>query len=219
MFTSLAGRYDLLNSVLSQGQDRRWRRRAAQLTRARPGDRVLDVCTGTGRLAALLHRRVGPSGEVIGVDLTEAMLEVARKRYPDVGFLVGDACQLPFPDRSFTAVTMAFGLRNIQDRQLAVRELARILRPGGRAVILEFSQVHSLLRPGYAWYSRTLIPPIARLILGRDSAYRYLTESIAAFAPPEEVSMWLQVAGFSSISVHRMTGGIVAIHVGRRTSQ
>lgn len=216
MFTSLAGRYDLLNSVLSQGQDRRWRRRAAQLTRTRPGDRVLDVCSGTGRLAALLRRRVGPTGEVIGVDLTEAMLELARKRYPDVGFLLGDACQLPFPDRSFAAVTMAFGLRNIQDRQLAVREMVRVLLPGGRAVILEFSQVQPWLRPGYAWYSRHLIPPVARLILGRDSAYRYLTESIAAFAPPDEVAGWLRVAGFSSVSVHRMTGGIVAIHVARR---
>jgi len=215
MFSSLAVRYDLLNSVLSQGQDRRWRRRAAQLTRAQPGDRVLDVCSGTGALAALLWRRVGAQGEVIGVDLTEAMLEVAKARVPGVTFLVGDACQLPFPDRRFAAATMAFGLRNIKERRLALRELARVLRPGGRAVILEFSQVHPLLRTGYAWYSRYVIPPIARRILGRDSAYRYLTESIAAFVPPEVVSKWMWEAGFQSVRLHRMTAGVVTIHVGR----
>jgi len=219
MFTSLAGRYDLLNSVLSQGQDRRWRRRAAQLTRAQPGDRVLDVCAGTGALAAILRSRVAPGGEVIGVDLTEAMLQVARARVPGVSFVVGDACQLPFPDGSFQAATMAFGLRNIHQRQLALSELARVLRPGGRAVVLEFSQVHRVLRPGYAWYSRHLIPPIARRILGRDTAYRYLTESIAAFAAPEVVSEWLREAGFRSVRLHRMSAGVVAIHVGRLPGQ
>ena len=215
MFTGLALRYDLLNTLLSQGQDRRWRRRAAQLTRARPGDRVLDVCTGTGALAALLRRRVGAGGEVVGIDLTEAMLEVARRRIGAVEFVAGDACDLPFADGRFAAATMAFGLRNIHDRELALRELARVLRPGGRAVILEFSQVHPLLRPGYAWYSQHMIPPIARRILGRDSAYRYLTGSIAAFASPEEVSDWMRRAGFQSVTVHRMTAGVVALHVGR----
>ncbi|HVB13508.1 MAG TPA: bifunctional demethylmenaquinone methyltransferase/2-methoxy-6-polyprenyl-1,4-benzoquinol methylase UbiE [Candidatus Dormibacteraeota bacterium] len=216
MFTGLAGRYDLLNSLLSQGQDRRWRRRAAQLTRAQAGDRVLDVCSGTGALAAVLSRRVGPGGEVIGVDLTDGMLKVARMRVPGVSFLVGDACHLPFPDQSFAAATMAFGLRNINDRPLALREMARVLRPGGRAVILEFSQVHPLLRPGYAWYSRVVIPPLARRVLGRDGAYRYLTDSIAAFAPPETVTQWMRQAGFRSVRHHRMTAGVVAIHVGRR---
>jgi demethylmenaquinone methyltransferase/2-methoxy-6-polyprenyl-1,4-benzoquinol methylase len=216
MFASLAQRYDLLNSLLSQGQDRRWRRRAAQLTRAQPGDKVLDVCTGTGALAALLRRRVGATGEVVGVDLTEAMLELARARVPEVSFVVADACALPFPDQSFDATTMAFGLRNIRDRQGALDELARVLRPGGRVVILEFSQVHPLLRPAYQWYSRRLIPVIARGVMGRDSAYRYLTDSIAAFAPPELVSSWLKQAGFSPVHHYRMTAGVVAIHVGRR---
>lgn len=216
MFASLALRYDLLNSLLSQGQDRRWRRRAAQLSRVRPGDQVLDVCTGTGALAQLLRRRVGVSGEVVGIDLTEAMLEVARARVPEVRFLVGDACKLPFPDQSFDAATMAFGLRNINDHQRALGELARVLRPGGRAVILEFSQVQPLLRPAYGWYSRRLIPVIARAVLGRDSAYRYLTDSIATFAPPELVTSWLMQAGFNPVNRYRMTAGVVAIHVGRR---
>lgn len=216
MFTGLARRYDLLNTVLSQGQDRRWRRRAAQLARVQPGDQVLDVCTGTGALAALLRRRVGTAGQVIGLDLTEAMLEVARDRAWGVTFQAGDACHLPFPDCSFAAATMAFGLRNIKDRPLALREMFRVLRPGGRAVILEFSQVHPWLRSGYAWYSRTLIPPIARALLGRDSAYRYLTDSIAAFPPPEEVTGWMNAAGFDRVRHHRMTWGVVAIQVGRR---
>jgi len=219
MFTGLAPRYDLLNTLLSQGQDRRWRRRAVQLTRAGAGDRVLDVCTGTGAMIAPLRRRVSPGGEVIGVDLTEAMLEVARVRLPGVTFMVADACQLPFGDESFAAATMAFGLRNIRDRELALGELRRVLRPGGRAVILEFSQVHGFLRAGYAWYSRRLIPPIARRILGEDSAYRYLTGSIAEFAPPETVSRWIREAGFQLVGEHRMTAGVVAIHVGRRPAR
>lgn len=216
MFTGLAPRYDLLNSVLSQGQDRRWRRRAAQLARVQAGDRVLDVCTGTGGLAARLSQRVGPDGEVVGLDLTEAMLEVARARVPAVTFQVGDACQLPFSDGAFAAATVAFGLRNVLDRQLALREMFRVLRPGGRAVVLEFSQVQPGLRSGYAWYSRTVIPPIARALLGRDSAYRYLTDSIAAFPAPEEVARWMSAAGFEPVRYHRMTWGVVAIHVGRR---
>lgn len=216
MFTGLAQRYDLLNLLLSQGQDRRWRRRAAQLTRAQPGARVLDVCTGTGALAALLRRRVGPTGEVIGIDLTEGMIELAQTRVAGVRFLVGDACQLPFQDGSFDAATIAFGLRNIHDPGLALAELGRVLRPGGRAVVLEFSQVRPLWRPAYRWYSRHVIPRIARAVLGGDSAYRYLTDSIASFAPPDVVSAWLREAGFDSVRHHRMTAGVVAIHVARR---
>jgi demethylmenaquinone methyltransferase/2-methoxy-6-polyprenyl-1,4-benzoquinol methylase len=216
MFTHLAHRYDLLNSLLSQGQDRRWRRRAAQLTRARAGDRILDACTGTGALAELLWRRVGDGGEVVGVDLTEAMLEVARVRVPRVRFILGDASRLPFPDASFDAATMAFGLRNIQDHAAALAELNRVLKPGGRAVILEFSTVSPLLRSSYSWYSRKVIPVIANGILGRDGAYRYLTDSIASFPPPPVVSSWLEEAGFRAVRHHRMTAGVVALHVGRR---
>ncbi|MGA2872516.1 MAG: class I SAM-dependent methyltransferase [Candidatus Dormibacteria bacterium] len=218
MFAELAGRYDLLNSLLSQGQDRRWRRRAAQLTRTVSGDRVLDVCSGTGALTRLLCQRVAPGGEVVGLDLTEAMIEVARIRAPGVQFVVGDACHLPFPDGHFDAATMAFGLRNICAKQLALAELRRVLRPDGRVVILEFSTVVSPLRASYAWYSRHLIPRIAAVVLGRDGAYRYLTESIAAFPPPRAVSGWLLQAGFDRVRHHSMTGGVVALHVARRPS-
>jgi demethylmenaquinone methyltransferase/2-methoxy-6-polyprenyl-1,4-benzoquinol methylase len=214
MFSSIAHRYDLLNLVLSMGEDRRWRRRAAQLTRVRPGDRVLDACTGTGRLAGLLKRRVGDRGRVVGLDLTEAMLESARRQVAGVEFVAGDACHLPFADNSFEAATMAFGLRNIDRHDLALGELLRVLQPGGRAVILEFSQVGQILRPWYSAYSRVMIPLVAKALLGRASAYQYLTESISAFPPPPVVSRWFREAGYDRVHYQRMSFGIVAIHIG-----
>lgn len=219
MFTAIAWRYDLVNLVLSQAQDRRWRRRAAQLARVAAGDRALDVCTGTGALARLLRRRVGPAGEVVGIDLTPAMIDFARRRGSSVRYLVGDATQIPFPDGYFDAATVAFGLRNIADPEAALAELARVVRPGGRVVILEFSTVKWPLRAAYRWYSRALIPRLARLLLGRDEAYRYLTESIAAFPPPRTVSGWLSRSGLRAERARTMTGGVVAIHVGVRPRQ
>lgn len=216
MFSGIAHRYDLLNAVLSLGEDRRWRRRAAQLTRLEKGAAAVDVCTGTGALAALLRRRVGPGGRVVGVDMTEAMLANALIRVPEVEFRVGDARQLPLPDGAFDAATMAFGLRNIEDSAGALRELHRVLRPGGRAVILEFSTPRAALRPLYRAYSRLVIPIAARVLLGPAGAYRYLTESIAAFPDPEVVAGWLRDAGFARVRYHRMSLGIVAIHVGLR---
>lgn len=213
MFTGIAHRYDLLNLVLSLGQDRRWRRRAAQLTRAQSGDRVLDLCCGTGAIAALLRRRVGPQGTVVGIDLTEAMINCAKAKVLGVQFQVGDACDLSFEDRSFDGTTMAFGLRNIAQHQLALGEVLRILRPGGRAVILEFSTVARPLRPFYRIYNRLVIPVVARALLGRAGAYQYLTDSIAAFPPPLVVSRWLRDAGFERVRYQRMSLGIVAIHV------
>ena len=214
MFAAIAHRYDLLNLLLSLGEDRRWRRRAAQLTRARRGDRALDICCGTGALSALLKRRVGPEGSVVGLDLTEAMIQTAIARVPGVDFQVGDACRLPFPDASFDAATMAFGLRNIDRHDLALGEMQRVLRPGGRAVILEFSTVAGPMRPWYRLYNRLVIPRIARALLGRAGAYEYLTDSIASFPPPLVVSRWMRDAGFERVRYQRMTLGIVAIHVG-----
>lgn len=214
MFSGIAHRYDLLNLLLSLGQDQRWRRRAAQLTRAREGQRVLDICTGTGALAALLRRRVGPSGQVVGLDLTEAMVELARRRVAQVEFMVGDAGQLPFEPGSFDAASMAFGLRNLASHEQALSEVLRVLRPGGRVVILEFSTVSRLIEPGYWLYNRTVIPVLARALLGRAGAYQYLTDSIAAFPPPLVVSRWLRQAGFERVRYQRLSLGIVAIHTG-----
>lgn len=214
MFSSIAHRYDLLNALLSLGQDRRWRRRAAQLTKAGLGDRALDVCCGTGALSALLKRRVGTAGSVAGVDLTEAMIAGATGKVPGVDFRVGDACRLPFADSTFDAATMAFGLRNIDHHDLALGEMLRVLRPGGRAVILEFSTVVAPMDPLYRLYNQWVIPRLATLLLGRAGAYQYLTDSIAAFPPPLVVSRWLREAGFDRVRYQRMTLGIVAIHVG-----
>jgi len=216
MFSGIAHRYDLLNMLLSVGQDRRWRRRAAQLTRVRPGQSVLDICTGTGALAAGLRARVGPQGRVVGLDLTEAMVVGARRRVPQVEFVVGDALHLPFADASFDAASMAFGLRNIADHQGALSEMLRVLRPGGRAVILEFSTVSRYLRPWYTLYNRTVIPVVARGLLGKAGAYQYLTDSIAAFPSPLVVSRWLREAGFEGVRYQRLSLGIVAIHIGFR---
>lgn len=216
MFGGIATRYDLLNSVLSLGEDRRWRRRAAQLTRLPRGGRALDVCTGTGSLARLLRRRVGPEGTVLGVDITEEMLSLAAGAVPEVEFRFGDALDLPVSDRQFDAATMAFGLRNIADHRRALEELWRALRPGGRVVILEFSTPQALMRPWYRQYSRWVIPLLARVLLGRTGAYRYLTASISTFPGPEVVSGWLREAGFERVRYHRMTWGIVALHTGRR---
>ncbi len=213
MFTGIAPRYDLLNLVLSLGQDRRWRRRAAQLTRSQSGDSVLDVCCGTGALSALLRSRVGIEGTVVGIDLTETMISAACDKVTGVQFQVGDACHLPFEDRSFDAATMAFGLRNIAQPQLALGEMLRILRPGARAVILEFSTVARPIRPLYRLYNRLVIPLVARALLGRAGAYQYLTDSIEAFPPPLVVSRWVRDAGFERVRYQRMSFGIVAIHV------
>jgi demethylmenaquinone methyltransferase / 2-methoxy-6-polyprenyl-1,4-benzoquinol methylase len=214
MFDQIARFYDLLNTVLSGGRDAAWRRRAARETRLRPGDSALDVCTGTGKLARLLRRRVVPKGNVIGVDFSTAMLAIARRRIPDVEFREGDATQLHLEDGSVDAVTVAFGLRNVVDRPAAVREAARVLRAGGRYVILEFAHVDvPLFGRVYAWYLTRVLPLIGRLLNPRSGAYTYLPRSIAAYPRAETVSTWLRDAGFADVRVIRMTLGIVTLHV------
>jgi len=220
MFGAIARRYDLLNTLASLGEDRRWRRRAAQLTRARPGDRALDVCTGTGLLAGLLARRVGPDGEVVGVDFTEAMLERARGRLPAVRWICADARALPIPTAAVDVATMAFGLRNIDDPVLALRELHRVVRPGGRVVVLEFSRIRwgGLARLS-RWYNRRVVAQIARRLAPDPTAYAYLAASIEAFPPPLVVSGWFRAAGFAEVEVVRMSLGLVALHVARRAGE
>jgi len=220
MFDAIAGRYDLFNSLASFGEDRRWRRRAAQLARARPGDTACDVCTGTGRLAELLAGRVGPRGEVVGVDFAEAMLDRARRRLPAVRWLAGDARALPLATAAADLATMAFGLRNIDDPVQALRELHRVVRPGGRVVVLEFSRPGSQwVRRGSDWYNRTVLAAVARRLAPDPAAYAYLAASIAAFPEPAVVTSWFRAAGFPRVRVVRMTLGVVALHVARRPAQ
>ncbi len=217
MFAGIAGRYDLLNAILSLGADRSWRRRAARLTGVGRGAAVVDVCTGTGALAAALRRRVGPTGRVTGVDFTPAMLEEARRRVPGVAFVAGDARALPLPSASQDAATMAFGLRNIDQPVAALAELHRVVRPGCRVVVLEFTQVRlPLVRGVITWYLEHVLGRVAGLLLPRAEAYDYLAASISAFPRAEIVTGWLRAAGFRKVRVVRMTGGIVACHVARR---
>jgi len=218
MFDQIARFYDLLNTVLSLGRDAAWRRAAARATQLDAGDSALDVCTGTGKLARLLRRRVGTTGHVTGIDFSENMLAIARRRVDGVAFHAGDATQLDgVDDESVDAVTVAFGLRNVVDRAAALRAAHRVLKPGGRYVILEFAQVDvPLFGRVYGWYMTKVLPRIGRALNPRSGAYSYLPASIAAYPRAEVVSEWLREAGFSAVRVRRMTLGIVSLHVATR---
>jgi len=218
MFDQIARFYDLLNTVLSGGRDAAWRRRAARATGLQSGDSALDVCAGTGKLSYLLRRRVGAQGTVIGVDFSTAMLEVARRNVYGVDFREGDATHLDgIADGSVDAVTVAFGLRNVVDRRAAVAEAYRVLKPGGRYVILEFAHVDlPLFGRLYAWYVTRVLPRVGRALNPRSGAYTYLPASIAAYPPAGEVSTWLCDAGFTDVRVQRMTLGVVSLHVATR---
>jgi demethylmenaquinone methyltransferase / 2-methoxy-6-polyprenyl-1,4-benzoquinol methylase len=218
MFDQIARFYDLLNTVLSGGRDAAWRRAAARATALRPGDSALDVCTGTGKLARLLRRRVGPAGRVVGLDFSEGMLAIARRRVQDVEFRRGDATLLEgVADASVDAVTVGFGLRNVVDRPAAVAAAFRVLHPGGRFVILEFARVEApLFGRLYGWYVTRVLPRVGRALNPRSGAYAYLPRSIAAYPPAATVSTWLHDAGFAGVRVIRMTLGIVTVHVATR---
>jgi demethylmenaquinone methyltransferase / 2-methoxy-6-polyprenyl-1,4-benzoquinol methylase len=217
MFDQVAPRYDARNRLFSLKRDHAWRRRAAQRTALRPGGTALDLCTGTGKLAHELLPYVRPGGRVVGVDFSPAMLELARRLEPNVEFRLADVSQLAEPDRSVDAVTIGFGLRNLVDRGVALREMHRVLRPGGRLVILEFAPPpRGLLMSVYRFYLRRLMPAVTGFRDPREGdAYRYLAESVEGFLPPNELNTLLQRLGFS-VSLERMTFGIVAIHCATR---
>ncbi len=217
MFDQVAARYDARNRLFSADRDRAWRRRAARRAALRPGQTALDLCTGTGRLAHELLPYVGPSGRVIAVDFSPAMLERARRREPHVEFRLGDVTRLGEADASADAVTIGFGLRNLIDREAALREMFRVLRPGGRLVILEFAPPRrGLLMRGYRFYLSRVMPAVAGLRNAEEgSAYRYLAETVQAFPRPAELARQLEGLGFT-VSVERMTFGIVALHIAVR---
>ncbi len=218
MFDRIAGRYDLLNTIFSLHRDRAWRRRAAALAELRPGDTALDLCTGTGKLAHELLRYIRPGGRVIGIDFSAAMLDRARQRHPEIEFQLGDVTSLPYSDRSVQAVTIGFGFRNLVERDRALREMFRVLTPGRRVVILEFSPPHrGWMARLYLVYLNRVIPAIASLVRSRDGeAYRYLAESVQTFPSPSELAGQLRATGFTDVTVQPMTFGIVSVHVGRR---
>ena len=221
VFDSVASRYDLMNDLMSGGIHRLWKRFTIELSAARPGQTVLDIAGGTGDLAARFSRLVGPEGKVILADINAAMLEVGRDRLIDKGAMgnievvQADAQALPFEDNSIDCITIAFGLRNVTDKDMALRSMLRVLRPGGRLLVLEFSKPTSpLLGKVYDQYSFQILPAMGRLIAQDADSYRYLAESIRKHPDQETLLDMMRDAGFAECQYHNMTGGIVAVHRG-----
>jgi demethylmenaquinone methyltransferase/2-methoxy-6-polyprenyl-1,4-benzoquinol methylase len=221
VFSSVAERYDLMNDLMSFGIHRLWKRYFVATSGVKPGDRVLDLAGGTGDIAALLHARVGERGSIVLGDINDAMLRVGRDRLIDRGLVRGlefvqmNAEALPCPDASFDLVTMAFGLRNVTDKQRALQEMRRVLRPGGRGLVLEFSEVQPRwFRPLYDFHGFQVLPRLGRLIAGDSESYQYLAESIRKHPPQEALKAMMVKAGFERCDYRNLSAGIVAIHSG-----
>ncbi|HEX2435317.1 MAG TPA: bifunctional demethylmenaquinone methyltransferase/2-methoxy-6-polyprenyl-1,4-benzoquinol methylase UbiE [Solirubrobacterales bacterium] len=221
MFERIAGVYDLMNTAMTAGMHHRWRELAADRAELVAGDRALDVCCGTGDLAIELSRRCGPEGTVAGCDFSERMLELARAKAAPLGaaaptFECADALELPYDDDSFDAVTVGFGVRNLADIEVGIAQMARVLRPGGRLVILEITQPR---RPPLSWFHALWferVVPLLGAVAGDRDAYRYLPESVKRFPSPEGLAGIMDAKGFERIRWLLLAGGIIAIHRGAR---
>ena len=221
VFTSVASKYDLMNDLMSLGVHRLWKRDFVANSGIRLGQSVLDLAGGTGDISALLSKRVGFRGRVVLTDINADMLDLGRRRLEDRGisgnveYALVNAEQLPFADNEFDAVTIAFGLRNVTDKDAALREIYRVLRPGGRALILEFSTVRAEgLKKLYDRYSLDVLPLLGRLVADDADSYRYLAESIRQHPPQQELADMMQQAGFSQVRFRDLSAGVVAIHSG-----
>jgi demethylmenaquinone methyltransferase/2-methoxy-6-polyprenyl-1,4-benzoquinol methylase len=221
VFESVAGKYDLMNDLMSLGVHRLWKRHFIAISNIQPGQRVLDLAGGTGDIAALMSKRVGSTGSVVLSDINEAMLAVGRQRMEDRGLVgnieysLANAEKLPFADAEFDAVTMAFGLRNVTDKAAALKEMFRVLKPGGRVMILEFSKVEfEGLQKIYDGYSFEILPRLGKLVADDEDSYRYLAESIRKHPGQDELADMMVEAGFSNVTYRNLTGGVVAIHSG-----
>jgi demethylmenaquinone methyltransferase / 2-methoxy-6-polyprenyl-1,4-benzoquinol methylase len=218
VFHSVAGKYDLMNDVMSAGLHRLWKRYAVDTSGLRPGQRVLDIAGGSGDLSRLFARKVGASGQVVLTDINASMLSVGRDRMLDEGLPVPaaqcDAEKLPFPDNYFDCVSVAFGLRNMTHKELALKEMLRVLKPGGKLLVLEFSQVWKPLQPAYDAYSFKLLPLMGKLLAQDADSYRYLAESIRMHPDQETLKQMMIDAGFGKVDYDNLTGGVVALHKG-----
>ena len=216
MFDRIARVYDPMNLVISAFQEPRWRKRAVKLSGAKPGDRILDVATGTGKVAADLHAKVQPGGSVLGVDISPAMIRVAQKRFadrPGLTYVVGDALALPTEDGTFDAATIAFGMRNLPDYGKGFSELARSVRPGGCVVCLEIARPKSrIARILQFWFDR--IVPIVGRVAGQGGAYGYLVRSVKGYPGPDRIAEIMCEVGLRDVTWIGMSGGIVTIHTG-----
>ncbi|MGQ3052274.1 MAG: bifunctional demethylmenaquinone methyltransferase/2-methoxy-6-polyprenyl-1,4-benzoquinol methylase UbiE [Roseateles sp.] len=218
VFDSVASKYDLMNDVMSAGLHRAWKAYAVQVANLKAGERALDIAGGTGDLSRAFARKVGETGLVVHTDINEAMLRQGRDRLLDEGLILptslADAEKLPFRSESFDLVSVAFGLRNMTRKDLALAEMCRVLKPGGRLLVLEFSRIAEPLRKPYDWYSFNILPKLGSLFAGDAESYRYLAESIRMHPDQATLKAMMKTAGFGHVDVHNLSAGIVALHAG-----
>ena len=218
VFDSVASKYDVMNDLMSMGLHRAWKAYTVAVANLREGQRVLDIAGGTGDLARAFAKKVGPQGTVVHTDINEAMLRQGRDRLLDEGLvlptLICDGEKLPFATASFDLVSVAFGLRNMTHKDQALAEMNRVLKPGGRLLVLEFSKVAQPLSKAYDWYSFKVLPRIGQWVAGDADSYRYLAESIRMHPGQAELKVMMKTAGFGHVDVHNLSAGVVALHVG-----
>ena len=218
VFDSVASKYDVMNDLMSMGLHRAWKAYTVMVADVKEGQQVLDIAGGTGDLALAFAPKVGSTGCVVHTDINEAMLREGRNRMLDAGKIlpttVCDAEHLPFADASFDLVTVAFGLRNMTHKDAAIKEMNRVLKPGGKLLVLEFSKIAKPLEKVYDWYSFNVLPKLGKLVANDDASYRYLAESIRMHPGQEELKALMHKGGFGHVDYHNLTGGVVALHVG-----
>ena len=218
VFDSVAPKYDLMNDLMSLGLHRAWKAYTVTVANLKEGDRALDIAGGTGDLAMAFSKKVGKSGLVVHTDINEAMLSTGRNRLLDAGVvlptLVCDAEKLPFADNYFDLVSVAFGLRNMTHKDIALAEMNRVLKPGGKLLVLEFSKVAPPLAKLYDWYSFKVLPQLGKVVAGDDASYKYLAESIRMHPGQAELKTMMHKGGFGHVDYHNLSGGVVALHVG-----
>jgi demethylmenaquinone methyltransferase/2-methoxy-6-polyprenyl-1,4-benzoquinol methylase len=218
VFDSVAPKYDVMNDLMSAGLHRVWKRYTLTVANPQPGQQVLDIAGGTGDLSLAFAAKGGPTGRVVHTDINEAMRREGRNRLLDKGVvlptMVCDAEKLPFANESFDFVSVAFGLRTMTHTELALAEMHRTLKPGGKLLVLEFSRVAKPLEKAYDWYSFNILPKLGKLVANDEHSYRYLAESIRMHPGQEELRLMMKAAGFGHVDVHNLSAGVVALHVG-----